>query len=411
MQKKNIKNIEAKNKAISESFKATKLKRQNQLCKVFDVKIQYNKLSKRQKHELKMLFVEAKWLWNDCLNYCNQDPTNTPFNYSLTDKVQVKNKDGNFEERELKYIGSQQKQSVIKQLQSNIKTLATLKKKGLQNPGKIKFKSDFKQLELKQYGISYKFYENSKMNIQNVFRKVKVSGLEQFLNKDYDFANAKLIKYCDKDFHIKITCYIDKDKIKEVKTNKSIGIDFGCETSFTLSNGQKFNSYIEETEKLKLLQRKLETKIKHSNNRRKLISKIRKEYLKINNRKNDAANKFIHYLLSNFDYIAIQNEQIADWHENNHGDKVQHSILGRVKNKLLQSSKVNMVSKWFASSKTCSKCGHKIDELKLSQRIYICPNCGFKEDRDINAAINILKESTSGTEGFKSLIQTRKIPT
>ena len=143
MQKKNIKNIEAKNKAISESFKATKLKRQNQLCKVFDVKIQYNKLSKRQKHELKMLFVEAKWLWNDCLNYCNQDPTNTPFNYSLTDKVQVKNKDGNFEERELKYIGSQQKQSVIKQLQSNIKTLATLKKRGLQNPGKINFKSDF----------------------------------------------------------------------------------------------------------------------------------------------------------------------------------------------------------------------------------------------------------------------------
>ena len=68
---------------------------------------------------------------------------------------------------------------------------------------------------------------------------------------------------------------------------------------------------------------------------------------------------------------------------------------------LLQSSKVHVVSKWFASSKTCSKCGHRIDKLKLSQRIYICPNCGFKEDRDINAAINILKESTSGTEGFK----------
>ena len=47
------------------------------------------------------------------------------------------------------------------------------------------------------------------------------------------------------------------------------------------------------------------------------------------------------------------------------------------------------ISKWFPSSKTCSKCGNVKEELKLSERSYKCECCGIEIDRDYNAAVNI----------------------
>ena len=59
----------AKNASIKEAIKATKEKRKSQVCRVYMLKVQKNKLSTRQKEDFKMLFVEAKWLYNDILNY------------------------------------------------------------------------------------------------------------------------------------------------------------------------------------------------------------------------------------------------------------------------------------------------------------------------------------------------------
>jgi putative transposase len=53
---------------------------------------------------------------------------------------------------------------------------------------------------------------------------------------------------------------------------------------------------------------------------------------------------------------------------------------------------ISTVSKWFPSSKTCSLCGYKKEDLKLSERIYCCDECGIVMNRDLNAAINIERE-------------------
>ena len=53
--------------------------------------------------------------------------------------------------------------------------------------------------------------------------------------------------------------------------------------------------------------------------------------------------------------------------------------------------KLHKINRWFASSKTCSECGYQIDKLDLSIREWQCPDCEEFHDRDINAAINILK--------------------
>ena len=62
-----------------------------------------------------------------------------------------------------------------------------------------------------------------------------------------------------------------------------------------------------------------------------------------------------------------------------------------------------LIDRWYPSSKTCSCCGNIYKELKLSDRVYICPKCSVKLDRDINAAINIRNYGQNIYE--KSIIQ------
>ena len=59
---------------------------------------------------------------------------------------------------------------------------------------------------------------------------------------------------------------------------------------------------------------------------------------------------------------------------------------------LANDKKVLLVDRFYPSSKTCSVCGYKKQDLKLSDRSWVCPQCGTKHDRDINAAVNILLE-------------------
>lgn len=58
---------------------------------------------------------------------------------------------------------------------------------------------------------------------------------------------------------------------------------------------------------------------------------------------------------------------------------------------------VVLVDRWFSSSKTCSGCGHKLDELPLFVREWTCPACGTVHDLDVNAAINLKKMAVSST--------------
>ena len=77
------KDFTAKNSKIKESLAQTRAKRKSQACRVFDLKIDESKLSKRQQEDLKMQFVESKWLYNDILAWCKEDPLNKPSNYKI----------------------------------------------------------------------------------------------------------------------------------------------------------------------------------------------------------------------------------------------------------------------------------------------------------------------------------------
>ena len=127
---------------------------------------------------------------------------------------------------------------------------------------------------MKQYGTTYKFKSQNKIKVAGIHGDIRVKGSAQ-LKSVNEYANANLIHRPD-GYYLKVTCYIDKDKIqKQERNGKEIGLDFGIHTNITTSEGEKLDVSIEESERLKKLQAKLENQKKGSNRRYKTIKRIR----------------------------------------------------------------------------------------------------------------------------------------
>ena len=392
----------AKNKQISQTKHDTIERHKNMLIKTFDVKIQANKLSKQQKEALEIIFLEQKWYKNYILNWCEQDENNgiTKFN-TKQNQITKKDKDMNDVPVNIKYLSASQRQCLISRMYANIKTLHTLKTKGLQRPGKLKYSKEETIIDLKQYGMTHKIISSKRVRIQGIPKSMIVNGLNQFINiPGIEFANARLI-HKGTGYFVQFICYVLKENKKQDKIEKTIGIDFGCSTAFTTSEGKKILASVPESERLKRLQKQMAKKQKGSKNWLRKVGQIRKEYQKITNRKNDLANKIVHEF-NQYKTIVIQDEQLQNWHKNGHGKAVQHSVLGRVKAKLLQNPNIVVLGKTVPTTKLCTKCGVWHDEIKVWDRIFKC-DCGIEMDRDIHAAKNMVwfYENNVGVERTK----------
>ena len=380
-------NVE-KNTKIKATLLATKKRRETQKCFVFSTKIDYRKLNKLQKEQLQMIFVEAKWVYNDIINHLQDNELST-WN-DKKNSVMVKQKDGSFVEKSLCYFKSSMMQALHDKVGDDLSSLSAKKKKGYK-VGKLKFKSSCNSIPLKQFGKTHRIKSLSTVGIVGISGNFRVHGLEQFAdNPNAEIANAKLLKKPD-GYYIHWTVYIFKDKLPTIKrSDEVIGIDFGCGTSFTFSDGHKEDFKLKEPECLKKLHKSLarkhktETNKKHSNQYKSVQRKLERAYQHLANIKNDKANKLCRKLQT-YKQVVIQDENLRGWHKGGHGKAVQHSILGRVKAKLKTMDNVHILSRFAPTTKLCFHCGKKHDEIKLRDRVFRC-DCGVFMDRDIHAA-------------------------
>ena len=373
-----------KNRAISNAISATRKKRKSQVCKVFKFKIDRDSLNKEQKESLKMFFIEAKRVYNYILGE-KLDPYS--ISYKDLKHITYLDKDKNKIDYTIHYIGSSVIADTITIMKESIKGLSASKKNG-DKVGGLKFKSECKSIRLRQYGVTHSI-RGSKFKIQGIKKPIRVNGLKQLNRYDnLEYTIAHLL-YDGYDYFISLTCFMDKDKENKIKNDNIIGVDFGCETTVTSSDGKKIKISIGESERLKGLQNKLKSQTKGSNNWYKTRSKIRKEYNKMTNKKNDIANKIVHDLSSNR-IVVIQDDAVDEWHENKYTSKtVQHSVIGRVKDKLKKQDNTIVLDKWFPTTKHCFECDCNND-ISLSNRVYKC-SCGSVIDRDVHAAKNMIE--------------------
>lgn len=135
---------------------------------------------------------------------------------------------------------------------SNEKTIKTLVWKGHQKHGHLNFKSEVNCIPLKQYKNSYIFKSFHKVRISGISGKLFVNGTQQFLDvPNVEIANANLVKKAN-GYFLYVTTFWNRKDLKQTKKNgQIIGIDFGCQTNLTLSDGKKIDIQIEESERMK----------------------------------------------------------------------------------------------------------------------------------------------------------------
>lgn len=375
-----------KNINIKNSIKETRERHSKMDVKTFEVKVVTSKLSNAQKDDINALFKEAKWLRNSHLaDFKNATRDAKTANVKVKDSIET---------RPLTHLGSQIKQDIYDNIKSNIKSLSTNKAKGAKI-GKLKFKSVCNSIPLRQFGTTYKIdFNKNRIKVQNIKKSFCVRGLKQ-IPGDADITNAKFVRKPD-GLYFYITCYVLKKEY--TKTNKMVGIDFGIENNLNFSDDRDaFNCSVKENKYIKRLSRKINrewAKNKtHSKNNLKRIEKLKIAYQKLSNKRNDKANQIVHTLLNEYDFIAIQDEMIHNWHSGLFGKQIQSSCMGTIKMKLKNSSKVFVVSKSFPSTQVCPVCG-SLNKHPLDKRDYDCPHCGYHHvSRDKKSAQSILDEA------------------
>ena len=189
-----------------------------------------------------------------------------------------------------------------------------------------------------------------------------------------------------------------------------VGIDLGIKTLATVSNGtivpniKTFRRVRILTKRLKRLQRKLSRKYrinkcnKHhkTKNLIKLEQQIKLIHRTIRNIRINHIRKFVSELVKKQPrYIAIEDLNVKGMMKNRHLAKdVANCSFYTIKEHLIRKARergilVRLVDRFYPSSRLCSTCRNYKPDLKLSQRVYHCCNCGVKIDRDFNASINI----------------------
>jgi putative transposase len=201
-------------------------------------------------------------------------------------------------------------------------------------------------------------------------------------------------------------------------TDKTVGIDLGIKEFVTTSDGEVFeNLKLDKKYKNRMSRMKRQLSKKNivetgetfidnktgkekkkkqsSNNREKLKKKIAKLQKKITNKKNNHIHNVVNTLINENQVIGMEDLNVAGMMKNHKlAYALQDVSLGKFREVLTYKCawygrNLIFVDRFFPSSKLCSACGEKNNDLKLKDRTWICAYCHTSHDRDVNAATNI----------------------
>lgn len=249
-------------------------------------------------------------------------------------------------------------------------------------------------------------FETMHISLTKPLKNIKFRCSDLYLRRLQKYSKnikiATLSKSKSGKYFLSILVEMEDTELKKFEhTDKQVGIDIGVKNFVITSDGEVFENkhFLKKEEKnMKRLQRQLSRKVKGSNNREKQRVKIAKLYERMTNKKEAYIHFVVNELLSHYDSIFMEDLNVQGMLRNHNLAKaISEVVFSRLKQVLTNKALVNdkqvvLIDRFYPSSKTCSVCGYKKEDLSLKDREWTCSNCGTKHNRDINAAVNILFE-------------------
>jgi putative transposase len=185
-------------------------------------------------------------------------------------------------------------------------------------------------------------------------------------------------------------------------TGPAVGIDVGLKSLLSLSDGTFYDNprwLRKGLKKLRVAQRRMARRTKGSHRRRKAVLQVARVHERVQNQRRDFWHKVSRELADTYGWIAVEDLTLAFMTRNGNLALSAHDAGLGMFRQLLDYKAESAGSQVVAvnprnTSQACSRCGEIIPK-ELSVRVHNCPHCGLVEDRDINAAINILQLSFS----------------
>ena len=199
-------------------------------------------------------------------------------------------------------------------------------------------------------------------------------------------------------WHVSITVGATEASLPPAENQGVVGIDLGVSVLATLSTGEQWGgpkALRSLLDRLRSLSRSLTRKVKGSRNRERARRRLARLYARIANIRRDGLHKLTASVTRRFHTIGVEDLNVKGMLANRRlaraiADMGFYELRRQLSYKAAwRGGHVVVVNRWYPSSKTCSCCGHRLEELALETRSWTCPGCGVHHDRDVNAAVNL----------------------
>jgi len=294
----------------------------------------------------------------------------------------------------IKEIGSQAVQDIAERIDRAYKLFfENLKRKVRTAPPSFKKVAKYKSLTLKQAG--YKFLDGNRLRIKDTVFKYFKSRCFEGKIKTLTIKRDSL-----GDVYIYVLCQTEENEVL-ARTGEMVGFDFGLKKFLTASNGKDIEAplfFKENANAVRKANRNLSRKKRGSNNRKKAKLALARLHKKVANQRSNFHWQLANYLVGQYADICIEDLNLKGM-QKLYGRKISDLGFSEFV-KILEykasrtGARVLKVERFYASSQTCSCCGTINSTTKdLRVRAWTCPVCGEHQDRDRNAAINIVRKA------------------
>ena len=342
--------------------------------------------NKSQKELISKTFGCIRVIWNANVESFNSyDKDNNPRPKIITKSDLVIDKPW------LNEVSAAAIQQKIRDFQGTSKQFFSKTRKEKINRPSFKKKSGVQSYRLPNQKFSL---DNNRIRLEKI-GWVKMS-VDRIIPDDSKILSCTISMNCCGQYFVSIL--VDTIILCKNKTGKSVGIDLGLKSFATLSDGIVIDNvkfFREKQSGITKIHKHLSRKKKGSNRFKKNKSRMARLHNKIANKRNDFLHNVTTLLVNNYDVICIEDLNVSGMLSNHKLSKAISDTSFSMFRSMLEykcnwyGKKLVVIDRFYPSSKTCSNCGWKKENLTLSDRVFKCKNCGIEIDRDFNASINI----------------------